>query len=111
MSLEESIQHDVMSAIQLLMSSQSESIMARGMKGGGLHSSAANGGGLDCGEEDEEGAVEESEHVIDRQLKEAWDEVHRLTMENEDLSQKYHDIQIKVSANTTPVKWSFALQH
>ena len=85
MSLEENIQHDVMNAIQLLMSSQSESIMANRMKG----FSSANGIAED--------SEDENQHVIDRQLKEAWDEVHRLTMENEELSQKYHDIQMKVS--------------
>ena len=77
MALEESIQQDVMSAIQQLMSVSESANQKEGRLG------LSNGIGDDS--------------VIDRQLKEAWDEVHRLTLENEELSQKYHDIQQKVS--------------
>ena len=88
MALEQSIQQDVMNAIQILMSATNihKSPSSKGGPGG---RSLSNGGFEDDTEQ---------QHIIDRQLKEAWDEVHRLTMENEELSQKYHDIQLKVSA-------------
>merc|ERR1712226_1020680 len=92
MALEESIQQDVMSAIQILMSSTTlNSPNNSTTKSPGkfsIGSPFANGAGSNGGFEDS--------HMIDRQLKEAWDEVHRLTLENEELSQKYHDIQQKI---------------
>ncbi|XP_063726997.1 protein Hook homolog 3-like isoform X3 [Symsagittifera roscoffensis] len=86
MALEQSIQQDVMNAIQILMSATNihKSPSSKGGPGG---RSLSNGGFEDDTEQ---------QHIIDRQLKEAWDEVHRLTMENEELSQKYHDIQLKM---------------
>ncbi|XP_075249122.1 protein Hook homolog 3-like isoform X3 [Convolutriloba macropyga] len=89
MALEESIQQDVMSAIQKLMSSTAHQ---KSPGKPGATSPFTNGGFGLGGFEDEL----EQQHIIDRQLKEAWDEVHRLTMENEELSQKYHDIQQKM---------------